>query len=223
MDFVKIFIIIASFSSAISAEGSLSCYYEDVYEMWYLVDYYCVLNIDNDAGTDDFSTISGAHPGNLTDSEVQSVYGMAARENSVKIVPSIICSKFTGLQKLWLDDLAIKTVTDNSFADCMNLQELYLGYNEITELSLLDFDKNANLRILDLGHNHLRSLYPDTFNDLVNLEQLHLDHNQLETTRYLFLSNRQLRILNLDGNELTYLQIGNFERLVNLEVLQLNR
>lgn len=223
MDFVKIFILIASFSSAISAEGSLSCYYEDVYEMWYLVDYYCVLNIDNDAGTDDFSTISGAHPGNLTDSEVQSVYGMAAREDSVKIVPSIICSKFTGLQKLWLDNLAIKTVTYKSFADCRNLQELYLGYNEITELSLLDFDKNANLRILDLGHNHLRSLYPDTFNDLVNLEQLHLDHNQLETTRYLFLSNRQLRILNLDGNELTYLQIGNFERLVNLEVLQLNR
>lgn len=223
MDFVKIFILIASFSSAISAEGSLSCYYEDVYEMWYLVDYYCVLNIDNDAGTDDFSTISGAHPGNLTDSEVQSVYGMAAREDSVKIVPSIICSKFTGLQKLWLDNLAIKTVTYKSFADCRNLQELYLGYNEITELSLLDFDKNANLRILDLGHNHLRSLYPDTFNDLVNLQQLHLDHNQLETTRYLFLSNRQLRILNLDGNELTYLQIGNFERLVNLEVLQLNR
>lgn len=224
MDFVKIFLLIASISSAVSAEGSLSCYYEDVYEMWYLVDYYCVLNIDNDAGTDDFALISGDHPGNLTDSDVQTVYGMAARDDSVKIVPSIICSKFTGLLKLWLDDLAIKTVTDKSFADCRNLEDLYLGYNELTLIPFNAFDQNRNLRILDLGHNHLRRVPSLQFYFLTNLQQLHLDHNRVEfVEKFIFSNTSQLALLNLDGNEITALQSGIFQSLESLEVLQVNR
>lgn len=211
-------------SKSASAESNLSCYYEDVYEMWYLVDYYCVLNIDNENANDDFANISGAHPGNLTDSDVRSVYGMAAREDSVKIVPRIICEKFVNLEKLWLDDLAITTVTDKSFSACGNLEDLYLGFNHITSLPWNAFNENLKLRILDLGHNRFENLHVNLFRMLTSLEELHLDYNQLvHLEGFEFIGVPQLRKLNLEGNQIIEIGEGAFHSFVNLEVLEVNR
>lgn len=222
---MKIFLLIISLFVLSSAQNeSLRCFYEDVYDMWYLVDYYCVLNIENESGNDDFSSISGTHPGNLTDSDVSSLYGMAARENSVKIVPSIICRQFNNLKKLWLDDLAIEIVTDKSFAECHNLNELYLGYNKLSSMPQNALWMNTKLRILDLGHNEFVKINANAFLLLVNLEEIHLDNNKL---RFLdsqqFLTNSKLKKINLDGNQLLELSDGLFGALVNLEVLQVNR
>lgn len=50
-------LIFFSLFAASSAESSLKCFYEDVYDMWYLVDYYCVLNIDNEGGKFNLKTL----------------------------------------------------------------------------------------------------------------------------------------------------------------------
>ncbi|XP_070504731.1 leucine-rich repeat-containing protein 15-like [Chironomus tepperi] len=227
----------------INGPATLTCTYM---EGW-MREYFCMLEIDNIHGRDDFTTISGDHVTNYTDSNTVAVYASEARVGTAVNVPSIICEMFGNLTDLWLDGMHVKFIRDKEFSKCLNLQTLYLGFNEITEVSRNAFKENTKLTLLDLGHNKITYINGDTFKTLTNLEHLYLDGNSftqidgyafdfLQTLHTLWFSScgfssldetwfkgmEELRELQLNDNQLTNLPSEIFSSLRSLQVLNLN-
>jgi Leucine-rich repeat (LRR) protein len=124
---------------------------------------------------------------------------------------------------------------------------LWLGKNEIGEISVETFAGNKNLRLIDLSQNKLTHLPSNAFKELSNLLHLYLDHLSLTTIQndlFLPLTNLQtlwlgscnieflkhdwfdsltsLQALNLDNNHITSLSSGIFKKLTALKALNLN-
>ncbi|KAG5668652.1 hypothetical protein PVAND_016586 [Polypedilum vanderplanki] len=224
-------------------EAELSCTYMN----GWLTFYFCMLDIKNPHGRDDFLTISGNHRNNRNDSRVTAVYGDTTRVGYVKNVPSIICKQFNGLLDLYLDGLNIEIVTEKSFEDCRMLKSLYLSENKIDYLKADTFKNNEQLEILDLGKNLLTFLPSSIFASLTNLKQLYLDDNSfknlvsdvfktLKSLETLWLSNcgistlqnswfdslEELHVLHLENNEISTLQNEIFAANRGLKVLNLD-
>lgn len=96
------------------------------------------------------------------------------------------------------------------------LEELYLGYNNISELPP-HISSFRNLKILSLKNNHIKSL-PDSFGKMESLEKIDLNANKLDTLPESIKNLRKLRELSLISNKLRYIpkeifQIKTLERL----------
>lgn len=200
--------------------GSLSCTYMD----GWMTDYFCILEIDNPNSLDNFDRIDGEHTSiGYNSSNVDTVYGMAAREGTATNIPSIICASFENLKDLWLDHLTIAAVSDKAFADCANLESVYLGYNAIVDVTENAFVNNLKLRLLDLGNNQLSSLPHDVFGSLADLQHLFLDGNHFKSLQMQwFAPLNGLVEIKLAKNEIFELQSGLFAIINNLERLDVS-
>ena len=178
---LKILCIFALFGILNAQNSTLTCRYIEEWGegSWWTrgKQYFCMLDIDNIAGRDDFTSILGDHLANYNDSALSVLYGSEAREGTTVNVPSIICDKFVNLANLYLDGLHVKSIGDKELSKCLNLETLYLGHNEIATVSEDAFKVNSKLKLLDLGSNNIAVLHGDTFKNLQNLESLYLDHN----------------------------------------------
>jgi Leucine-rich repeat (LRR) protein len=97
-----------------------------------------------------------------------------------------------------------------------NLEELYLGYNQIGRISDLGLQRMPNLKILHLQGNKISKV--DGLEQMTNLIELVLDKNQIKVIDSLsFLSLINLRELHVKDNRLK--SLANFDCLPNLQML----
>jgi Leucine-rich repeat (LRR) protein len=109
-------------------------------------------------------------------------------------------------------------IIPNSIGNLINLQKLYLGYNQITILP--DSIGNLiNLQKLDL-HNNQITILPDSIGNLINLRELELCHNKITILPHSIGNLINLQKLDLIYNQIKILpnSIGN---LINLRELDL--
>ena len=110
----------------------------------------------------------------------------------------------------------------NDFSGLTSLQELDLGINELTSLSLELFSGLSSLQELDLSFNDLTSLPSGLFSGLTSLQELNLYGNELTTLPPgLFSGLSSLQELDLGINDLTSLPSGLFSGLTSLQELDL--
>ena len=82
--------------------------------------------------------------------------------------------------KIDLTQYDIDSIDPNTFAQLVNLNELYLGNNLINNIdNASTFDSLINLRVLSLSNNQLVSLNQNIFYGLTNLESVYLDRNPI--------------------------------------------
>ena len=101
-----------------------------------------------------------------------------------------------------LENLQLKTFTESDALDyCqlnninpLNITELYLSYNELTNISGIKLFKN--LEYLNLYYNKIKDI--SVLKDLKNLEYLYINNNQI----------KDISVLK-DLKNLKYLDIGN--------------
>ncbi|KAG7382808.1 Leucine-rich repeat-containing protein 9 [Phytophthora pseudosyringae] len=102
---------------------------------------------------------------------------------------------------------------------CLNLEQLHLAYNQITDMTALGLQFLDSLRVLHLQGNAIVFLAGLECN--TELVDLRLDKNrirQLDPNSTLAL--RQLKILNLEDNGLK--SLSNFNNMLSLETLELS-
>lgn len=135
------------------------------------------------------------------------------------------CNGGGELQTLDASFNELRTISDSwGISKLRRLQQLYLQFNNITELSGDAFAGLTSLRILNLSYNHIESLPDSLFAGAKDLREIHLQNNELfELPRGLFHRLEQLLVLDLSGNQLSSHHIGNgtFSGLIRLIVLNL--
>ncbi|XP_057671868.1 protein artichoke-like [Diorhabda carinulata] len=101
-----------------------------------------------------------------------------------------------------IENLAFKSF----YIDTISLQN-----NSLSEITDQTFAECVNLRILNLQMNTITTIDPNAFKDLVILENLNLAYNII-TNRYLdiFKTNKRLKYLNIGDNTLTRLDGSHF-------------
>ena len=124
-------------------------------------------------------------------------------------------------------DLSSKGLTSleglNAIAGIENLQWLYLGFNQLSELPAGIFNGLTNLQLLYLVGNQLSELPAGIFDGLTSLQELRLNNNQLSTLPAgVFDGLTSLRWLNFSRNQLSTLPAGIFNGLTSLETLDLS-
>ena len=83
-----------------------------------------------------------------------------------------------GLERLYLQHNKIKTMP--TLKNCLHLKEIYLGFNQIEELTDLDLENMPNVKMLDLRDNKI-PLIPDEIINLQGLERMDISNNDLGT------------------------------------------
>jgi Leucine-rich repeat (LRR) protein len=108
----------------------------------------------------------------------------------------------------YLDATANSLRDISGLKDCVRLEELYLGFNEIPEEQITVFKKLPTLRVLDISHNKFK--YPKLIDVLADLRNLEVLVNTLNDFPKLSLTSFcSLKELSLDGNKLIDLKIKN--------------
>jgi Leucine-rich repeat (LRR) protein len=88
------------------------------------------------------------------------VHGLKVEKNDIKSIGHI---PFTCLQNLFLGDNNIHEISSDAFDDLSELTELSLISNQITSLLRINFTGVSKLKMLYLDHNPLGKLYSQTF------------------------------------------------------------
>jgi Leucine-rich repeat (LRR) protein len=161
-------------------------------------------------------------------------------ENIAEIFPNLInfwvlnCSmkavaktNFNSLNQLILLTISmnenLETIQEESFGDLVDLRDLYLQSNSISNIRSKTFAKLTKLEILDLSANQLTSLPADVFKHNVNLEYLAINENKLMTIASgTFDSLKSLQKIWLNHNEITHLSNNTFTNVESLRELHLD-
>ena len=135
------------------------------------------------------------------------------------------CVGGSELQTLDASYNELRTIPSNwGTSGLRRLQQLYLQYNNISDLSADALAGLTSLRILNLSSNHLEVIPEGLFAASKELREIHLQNNQLfELPRGLFHRLEQLLILDLSANQLSSHHIDNatFSGLIRLIILNL--
>jgi protein phosphatase 1 regulatory subunit 7 len=117
-------------------------------------------------------------------------------QNKISVIENV--SKLPKLKNLELGANRIRAIEN---LDGLNLEELYLGKNKITQITGLTSPSLAmSLTILDLKSNRIRN-FGDGLKALTNLEELYISHNALESLSGLE-NNLKLRTLDISNNKI---------------------
>ena len=129
-----------------------------------------------------------------------------------------IASSFIGLRRK-----GITSLYPDDFAGLVNLENLHLGNNELTQLPSGLFSDLGKLQVLNLCCNALASLPPDLFEGLTDLRQLALSDNQLSTLPPgIFSDLTSLESLDLWANPFQSLPPGALADVGRLHTLRLS-
>lgn len=157
----------------------IECSYENLAEI-----YTCILSINNPLAFDNFARIDGIHLESQNDADVVALE--AFFEHTLN-VPEVICRQFTNLRFLMMELCDISTLSEESFADCENLETLSLGFNEISHLSENLFINAGSLKIVAFTLNKIDEISPNTFAG-APIEILELSFNNLRNFESDFLT-----------------------------------
>ncbi|KAK3105651.1 hypothetical protein FSP39_002637 [Pinctada imbricata] len=140
-------------------------------------------------------------------------------QNNIPYIMTSDISKYTDLQVLVLDNNEIEEIQDGSLQPLGKLIELWLSYNNLTEIPQI----SKEVRKFHLNNNKIAHLNNSAFPQGSLIEELYMQGNlltSLETSN--FENVPKLRKLNLGGNELKVFQDGLFSTLQDLEVLNVD-
>ena len=148
-------------------------------------------------------------------------FNLATRE-----IDSISIDTFTSLtqtKSIYLHDNQLQSLTNEAlFEDFVNLEELYLHYNEIIELNANVFKSLKNLKSLWLQGNQLSSMDASLFANLNSLENLWLYNNKItQLDAALFSKLTNMKVLRLNNNNLVAIDRNVFLGLIFLEYVYL--
>jgi Leucine-rich repeat (LRR) protein len=182
--------------------GSIECLYNPGPPVW------CILQLQNPNGLDNFTSIAGQLPQNTSNFDVQDLTSVL--QNS-PIIPSIICRTFPNLERFSIAASGIQRLTPFAFENCRNLLNLWLQLNEINQIADFTFQNLVNLRTLDLDSNRIASLTSNTFSGLTSsMELLNLRENLLQTLPNNMLPNFNVARIDVGRNNLTSILFATF-------------
>lgn len=105
----------------------------------------------------------------------------------------------------------------------MDVTDLYLDGNDMSQVGSHSFIGRKNMRILHLNGSNIHVIRNRTFNGLQNLLKLHLEHNYISTIQgHEFTNLTNLQELYLSYNRLTSINNSSFNHLKFLKVLYLD-
>lgn len=127
------------------------------------------------------------------------------------------------LTKLYLGEIKLHSIQDNTF-ECLNqLKVLYLWQNSISKITTKTFNGLVNLNELMLNDNKIKKIQDNSFFSLNKLEILRLDGNQLsELNEFTFNGLNNVKELWLHNNKIYLIKDDSFKCLNNLKELKLN-
>ncbi|XP_036150306.1 leucine-rich repeat-containing G-protein coupled receptor 5-like [Monomorium pharaonis] len=132
--------------------------------------------------------------------------------NELENVPQI--SKEIELNSLYINYNNITKLFSHSFVQMPKLTTLLLGQNNIDEIDVNAFADLSNLEELDLSKNMLRFLPQNWADSLVSIKYLDLSSNYFISLEHLSLSNASpLTEVYLTMNPLEYLNVAYFKNL----------
>lgn len=125
--------------------------------------------------------------------------------NEHSVVPNRIPMDVTDL---YLDGNHISELSPHTFIGRKNMRHLYLNSSHIRAINNKTFNGLKSLLILDLSNNELDTLYGYEFERLVDLRELYLQHNQIHTiANRTFYALKALKVLNLSHNRIIEFEI----------------
>ena len=83
------------------------------------------------------------------------------------------------LKRLDLSYNLFEDLAEDSFVDIINLEELDLSHNRLTDLKRKAVYRMPRLRSVDLSYNRIRSFHSDSFDSTPLIDELRLNHNRL--------------------------------------------
>jgi len=182
--------------------------------------YTCELTIRNPNGFNNFTAINGTHMRGMTNEDVRSVIRVS-NSNSTN-VPSIICDTFQNASIIELGSTSVKSIDENSFRNCIQLEFLHLFINTISEIEENSFLQNSKLINLSFQINQIKELPANIFKSLINLNQFTVSTNQISNlSPKLFEPLQKLTNLLLDSNNLTIIHSDSFGVLPLLKQVHL--
>ncbi len=127
------------------------------------------------------------------------------------------------LTKLYLGEIKLHSIQDNTF-ECLNkLKVLYLWQNSISKITSETFNGLVNLNELMLNDNKIKKIQDNSFFSLNKLEILRLDGNQLsELNEFTFNGLNNVKELWLQNNKIHLIKDDSFKCLNSLKDLKLN-
>lgn len=164
-----------------------------------------------------FCSITNLQTLNLTRNRVRNLERLGIN------VPDCSTSELQNLD-ISYNDLRVLS-EESGFSRLRRLQELYLQFNNISELSGESLAGLVSLKILDMANNKIGSLPQGLFAGTPELKEIHLQNNSLfSLAKGIFHRLEQLLVLDLSGNQLTsnHIDAGTFTGLIRLIVLNLS-
>jgi Leucine-rich repeat (LRR) protein len=105
-----------------------------------------------------------------------------------------------------LSQRGITSLAAGTFDGLLNLRELYLNFNQLTNVSHQAFGSVPNLKVLSLYGNRISDLPNNVFRGLPALETISIDRNDLKSLDFgVFKDLNRLKVLILGRNPLTTL------------------
>jgi len=183
--------------------------------------YRCSFSAENSSNEEDIKTIEGTHLEGYGDDNVVRLQ-RADGDWETSIVPQILCQKFTNLRDFDLSFVGLETMTENSFANCLKLAEIYATNNKLTEITSRMFAANVKLHRLILFENQIERIEANSFENSSELSYLFLWGNQIaELDEDSFRGLSSLYELYLQNNLIAELPAKVFQDLTQLNVLSL--
>ncbi len=118
------------------------------------------------------------------------------------IIPNEV-SNLSELQRIKLDENALKGEIPASLAELEALVELSLAFNQLSGTIPVELTTMTNLHDLDLSNNNLVGTIPDDLGQLTNLIELRLGYNNLEGHIPDISGLVNLEVFGVSGNQLT--------------------
>ena len=119
----------------------------------------------------------------------------------------------------------VKFIPNSLFDKFVNLEFLYVDYNNKFETMKREYLQNANkLKSLNIHENLVQKLDRKVFSEAKNLEHINFRHNQIESIHMeAFNGLANLQGVNLKGNKIKNLHPKTFSSITNLNILELTR
>lgn len=178
---MKLFVLIVVYLNLVSSasilprstdqDESLTCIYVGGIDESH---YECLLSINNPNGIE-FDRVEGNHVDGFGNEDVRIVATSSGRS---PIVPSIICRQFPNMYLLSIMGIDLMELTPAAFADCRNLEELYIVFNQIEAVPANTFANSPKLKFIELSRNEISSLNVNSFAG-TGLSFIAIDYNRL--------------------------------------------
>uniref|UniRef100_A0A182R298 LRIM1/APL1C-like dimerization domain-containing protein n=1 Tax=Anopheles funestus TaxID=62324 RepID=A0A182R298_ANOFN len=136
------------------------------------------------------------------------------KNSTMRKLSETLVNSYGQIELLDLSDLQIEEIAPRAFTNGYNIQELYMGFNDIQKLPYNAFSHMKFLLVLVLDRNYLRSLSDCIFDNNPNLVALTINNNNLEEIGdNAFQYTKDLQNLELSSNKLAHIDLSRIPSL----------